>query len=105
MTDKQHKTVGEWEVELGQQFRLLRLNRNLDQIAVAEGAGVGLSALKNLEGGRGATLKTMIKVLRFLGRTDWLAALSPTVSISPLQMAKNKPQRVRASSPRKIPTP
>jgi len=101
MSDMQHKTVSEWEAELGQQFRALRLNRNLDQIVVAEGAGVALSALKNIEGGRGATLKTMIKVLRFMGRTDWLEALSPPISISPLQIARNKPQRIRASSPRK----
>jgi transcriptional regulator with XRE-family HTH domain len=101
MANAQHKTVGEWEADLGRQFRALRLNRNLDQITVAEGAGVGLSALKNIESGRGATLKTMIKVLRFLERADWLETLSPPVSISPLQMAKNKPQRIRASSPRK----
>ena len=29
-----------------------------------------MSALKNLESGKGATLKTLIKILRALGRTD-----------------------------------
>jgi hypothetical protein len=32
-----------------------------------------------------------------LGRADWLNSLSPTVSISPMQMLKAKPVRRRAS--------
>lgn len=95
------KSTEEWEVGLGRQARNLRLRRNLDQQAVAEQAGVGLSALKNLESGKGATLKTLIKVLRALGRADWLETLAPVVSISPLQMLNGKPPRQRASRPRK----
>jgi transcriptional regulator with XRE-family HTH domain len=97
----QNKSIAEWEVEIGAQCRALRLSRNLDQESEADGAGLSLSALKRLESGKGATLKTLIKVLRYLDRTDWLVALSPPVSISPLQMAKHKPRRQRASSPRR----
>ncbi|MDX8385862.1 MAG: helix-turn-helix domain-containing protein [Gallionella sp.] len=96
-----NKTIAEWEAEIGEQCRMLRLNRNEDQASVADSAGVSVSALKRLEGGKGANLKTLIKVLRYLGRTDWMAALSPPVSISPLQIAQGKPRRQRASSPRK----
>ncbi|MDO8989049.1 MAG: helix-turn-helix transcriptional regulator [Sideroxyarcus sp.] len=95
------KTVAEWERELGEQLRALRLKRNEDQIEVAEGAGISVSALKRLESGKGATMKTFIKALRYYGRTDWLLALSPPITVSPLQMARNKPPRQRASSPRK----
>lgn len=95
------KSTPEWEAELGQQIRNLRLRANLDQQALAEQAGVGLSALKNLESGKGATLKTLIKILRALGRTGWLETLAPAVSISPLQMLKAKPARQRASKPRR----
>ncbi len=95
------KTVAEWEVELGLQVRKYRLRSNISQIELAAIADVGLSALKNLERGKGATLKTLIKVIRALGRTDWLLALAPTVSISPLQIAQFKRARIRASSPRK----
>jgi len=96
------KTVAEWESSIGEQCRVLRLNLNLDQKTCASGAGVSVSALKNLENGNGVTLKTLIKVLRYLKRTDWLEALSPPVTISPLQLAQNKPRRQRASSPRKV---
>lgn len=95
------KSTEEWEVGLGRQARNLRLRRNLDQQALAEQAGVGLSALKNLESGKGATLKTLIKVLRALGRAEWLETLAPAVSISPLQMLNGKAPRQRASRPRK----
>jgi transcriptional regulator with XRE-family HTH domain len=99
---EQIKSTEEWEATLGEQIRNLRLRRNLDQQGVAEQAGVGLSALKNLESGKGATLKTLIKVLRALDRIGWLDTLAPAVSISPLQMLKAKPVRQRASRPRKM---
>lgn len=94
-------STDEWEAELGRQVRALRLRHNLDQRALAERAGVGLTALKNLESGKGATIKTLIKVLRALDRAGWLETLAPAVSISPLQMLKARPVRQRASRPRK----
>lgn len=94
------KTLEEWELELGAQMRALRLRANLDQVSLARRAGIGLTAVKNLESGKGATLKTLIKTLRALDRTDWLASLAPQVSISPLQMLKTKPARQRASRKR-----
>ncbi len=94
------RTVGEWEIELGEQVRAMRLRANLDQVTLAERAGAGLTAVKNLESGKGATVKTLIKTLRALGRTDWLASLAPPVSISPLRMLKTRPARQRASPKR-----
>ena len=98
---KESKITQESEAALGSQVRALRLRANLDQQTLAARAGVGLSALKNVESGKGATLKTFIKVMRALGRTDWFATLAPAVSISPLQMLKAKPVRQRASRARK----
>lgn len=87
----------EWEVELGQQIRALRLRQNLDQQQLAERAGIALNAVKNLERGKGATLRSLIQALRVLNRVDWLRALAPAVSISPVQMLKAKGPRQRAS--------
>ncbi len=101
ISDVVYRTTSEWELKLGQQVRKHRLLRNLSQIEVAERAGVALSALKNLEGGKGATLKTFIKVLKTLDRVRWLESLAPTISISPMQILKMKKLRQRASSPRK----
>jgi transcriptional regulator with XRE-family HTH domain len=97
-------TTDELEAQLGQQIRALRLRQNIDQQALAEQAGVALSALKNVESGKGATVKTLLKVLRALDRLDWLKSLSPTVSISPLQLLRQKAPRQRASSRRKTST-
>ena len=94
------RTTEELEAQLGLQIRALRLRRNVDQQALAERAGVALSALKNVESGKGSTLKTLLKVLRALDRLDWIGSLAPTISISPLQMLKQKAPRQRASSRR-----
>jgi transcriptional regulator with XRE-family HTH domain len=94
------RTTKEIEQELGRQVRSIRLRKNLHQVGLAERAGVALSALKNLESGKGAALKTFIKVLRALERLAWLDTLAPAVSISPLQMMKTKHPRQRASRKR-----
>ena len=91
------KTPEEMEVEFGQQLRDLRLRRNIDQRQLAGQAGVALNAVKNLENGRGSTLSSLVKVLRSLGRADWLETLAPTVGISPMQMLKARQPRQRAS--------
>jgi len=87
----------EWEATLGRQLRDLRLRQNVDQRLLAEQAGVALNVIKNLEAGKGATVKSLVKVLRTLGRADWIDSLAPLVSISPMQMLKTKPSRQRAS--------
>jgi transcriptional regulator with XRE-family HTH domain len=90
-------TVGESEAELGKQLRSLRLRLDLDQKQLAARAGIALNAVKNLESGKGATVRSLIQVLRILNRTDWLGTLAPAVSISPVQMLKTKTPRQRAS--------
>ena len=87
----------EWELELGRQIRALRLRQNLDQEDLANRAGIALNAVKNLEAGKGATIRSLIQVLRVLNRVDWLRALAPSVTISPVQMLKAKAPRRRAS--------
>ena len=87
----------EWEAELGRQVRALRLRQNIDQGELASRAGIALNAVKNLESGKGATLRSLAHVLRVLNRSDWIRALAPAVSISPVQMLKAKTPRRRAS--------
>jgi transcriptional regulator with XRE-family HTH domain len=93
----QRLSTDDLEAELGRQLRSLRLRQDLDQRTLAGRAGVALNVVKNLEGGRGSTISSLIRVLRALGRADWIHSLSPTVSISPMQMLKAKPARRRAS--------
>jgi len=88
-------TTDEWSAELGAQLRQLRLRKQIEQKQLSEMAGVALNAVKNLESGKGATVSSLIKVLRALGRADWLQSLAPPVSISPLQLLKAKQPRQR----------
>ena len=87
----------EIEAELGRQVRALRLRQDLNQQQVAERAGIALNAIKNLEGGKGATLRTLTQTLRVLNRAEWLNTLAPAVSISPVQMLRTRAPRQRAS--------
>jgi transcriptional regulator with XRE-family HTH domain len=94
-------TVGDLEAELGSKLRLLRLDRNLDQATLAQRAGVGLNSVKRLELGQGSTTRTMISVLRALGREEWLNTIAPVATINPLTMPRSAKPRQRAAGPRK----
>ncbi|NHZ78125.1 helix-turn-helix domain-containing protein [Massilia sp. CCM 8695] len=84
------------EATLGENLRSLRLSRNIDQKTVAERAGVSLKALKNLEGGHGSTLKTLVSVLRAYGREEWLGSVAPVATINPLTVVRGPELRQRA---------
>lgn len=98
-------TAEEWEQEIGQQLRRMRLLQDIDQRVLAERAGVSLNALKNLEGGKGATIRSFVRVLRALGRAEWLTSLSPEVSISPMQILESKKKSPRQRASRRKGTP
>lgn len=90
------RSTEDWERFIGDQCRAARIRAVLEQAQLAALAGISIGAVANLEGGKGSSLKTLIKVLRVLKRTDWLESLSPAVSVSPLQMLNAK----RTSRPR-----
>lgn len=96
MTDD--ASTDDLEGRLGSQIRALRLDAGHDQQTLADLADVGLSSLKNLEKGRGSTLRTLVRVLRALDVADWLETLAPEPTISPLDVlrgqAKGPRQRV-----------
>jgi transcriptional regulator with XRE-family HTH domain len=83
-------------VLLGEGLRALRLDRNLEQKTLADQAAVSVSALKNLEGGKGANISTLVRVLRALGREDWLKTIAPVVTINPLTLPTGGGHRQRA---------
>jgi transcriptional regulator with XRE-family HTH domain len=89
------------EAGLGENLKALRLTRNLDQKTLAERAGISVRALRNLEGGQGSTLKTLVSVLRALGRQAWLDTIAPVATINPLALTRQAQPRQRASHPRR----
>jgi transcriptional regulator with XRE-family HTH domain len=86
----------EWEQRIGEQFRALRLRQGFDQVELADAAGVSPGAVKNLEQGKGSTLKTLVKVARALGRADWLLEVAPPVTVSPIEILRSGRQRRRS---------
>ncbi|ANJ86773.1 helix-turn-helix transcriptional regulator [Pandoraea oxalativorans] len=93
------QTVEEMEWELGGKLKRLRLNKNLDQQTLAARAGVSVRALRNLESGEGSTLKTLLSVIRALGRESWLQTVAPVPTINPATFTTRAATRLRASSP------
>jgi transcriptional regulator with XRE-family HTH domain len=89
-------TPEEMELMLGENIKALRLQRNLARKILCTRAGISENALRNLEGGKGATLKTLIKVLKALNRETWLEVIAPKTSINPLHLTKENEQRQRA---------
>jgi transcriptional regulator with XRE-family HTH domain len=95
-------TPGEMELALGEKLKALRLSRNIEQKTLAERAGLSVRALRNLEAGQGSTVKTLVGVLRALGREDWLNTIAPVATINPLALTREAQPRQRASRKRRL---
>ncbi len=94
------------QTDIGLQVRALRLAGNQSQSELARQAGVALGALKRLENGSGATLRTLLGVTLALGRRDWLQNLHPSaVAATQNTPPSQLPQRLRAGKSRKTGTP
>ncbi len=93
-------TPEELQTVLGERLRRLRLNRNLDQRTTAEKAGISEKALRNLEGGRGSTVETLMRLLKALDYLQGIDMLAPEISVNPLDLLRQPkaPQRARRSA-------
>ena len=98
-------TPDELQARLGEQIRRLRLGRDLDQLTLAERAGVSEKALRNLEAGRGSNVATLLQVIQALGALDWLQALAPAASVSPMALLRQRSEPRRVSRRRGKRTP
>lgn len=91
----------DWEQLVGEQLRRARLAAGFDQADVAERSDVSIGALRNLERGKGSTLKTLVRVARTLGLQSWLGSLAPAVTVSPIEVLRGgRPERTRVYRPR-----
>jgi len=94
-------STDDWEARVGAQFRAARISAGLDQAALATLAGTSLGAVKNLENGRGSTLKTIVHIARALNLTGWLESVAPPITVSPIAMLRSgTPARSRVYGPR-----
>jgi transcriptional regulator with XRE-family HTH domain len=88
--ERPRRSTEEWEAAIGAQVRAARIATNLGQSDLAARADISLGAVKNLEAGKGSSLKTLVRVARALGRTDWLESFTPPITVSPLAMLSSK---------------
>lgn len=101
-------TPDQMEAKLGEQLKRFRLLKNMEQRTLADQAGISVRALRNLEGGHGTTVATLMRVLRALGRESWLDTIAPIPTISPLTMTRTATPRQRARArvvPRRVAAP
>lgn len=84
--------------DVGSMLRHERLQQNLSQQTVADRSGLSITAVKNLEFGKDASLSTFIQVCRTLRKDEWLLTLGPSNAVSITDYAKrgNRP-RLRAA--------
>ena|SRR3989338_3780271 len=94
-------SVEELELNVGENMKALRLQKNLARDSLAAQAGVSMSALRHLESGQGSNLTTLIRVVRTLGKQDWLLSLAPRITINPLHMVQSHAARQRARRKKK----
>lgn len=100
MMEQTYKSPAELQSELGERLRALRLNRNLAQREVAAKAGVSLRSVINLEGGKGSTVETLVRVLNAMDAAGVLETIAPQPQISPMALLHSpRPQR-RVRRPR-----
>ena len=93
------RSTEEWEMELGKAVKNLRIQRQLTQEEFAKSANLSISAVRNLESGRGSSLRSLILAVRTLGRTDWLDSLAPSEpKVSPMELLR---QRENAQKPKR----
>ena len=98
-------STDEWQEDVGEQIRRLRIKNDLDQTQLAAKANISLGAVKTIESGKGSSLKTFIQIIRALGKDQWLKTLFPATSVSPMQAlldANRKAPRQRVFRKRKV---
>ena len=88
--ERNHLTVEQMEQLLGDQVRRARIALSIDQATLAERANISVRAVSNLERGQGSSIRSLVAVLRALGRVDWLGTLAPQVGVSPMQLLRSK---------------
>jgi len=101
------QTIDEQLGAIGLALRDRRVRANLTQEDLAQRADVSLGAIQNLEHGKGSSVRTLLRVTRFLGTDQWVEALHPppTPTVSPMQRLREqksaaKRTRVRRAVPR-----
>lgn len=97
---KRRWSTEQWEKHLGEQIRRARLTENCSQAELARRANVSRGSVSSIELGEGSSLSTFVRIVRALGKHDWLDELAPDPGLSPialLEAQRRAAPRQRAS--------
>jgi len=99
------RSTEELEQELGEQVRRARLRLELSQDELARRANVSVTVVRNIERGRGGSMRSLIRIVRGLGEVDsWLLQLAPEPPLSPLDVLRARGLlRERQRAPKRTP--
>ena len=89
------KSPDELQQLLGQRLNALRLLRKMDQTTTAEKAGLSIRTIQYLEEGHGATINTLLKVLKALDALDGMELLAPKPVGKPVPLPRGPGARQR----------
>lgn len=81
---------------LGERLRALRRARGLGQRTTAERAGISEKSLRNLEGGHGSTVETLLRTLKALDSLDGIEMLAATPTVNPMTLLPGRGDRRRS---------
>lgn len=101
--EKVIRSTTDWERLIGDQIRAMRIRHEMDQSELAAAANLSVGAVKNIENGRGSSLKTLIVIVRAMGEERWLESLSPPDDFSPIRALRDQhlnTQRQRVFKPK-----
>jgi transcriptional regulator with XRE-family HTH domain len=93
-------TVLEWERQIGDAMRQLRISSGFGQVELADRANLSRSSIQSLEQGRGTRLRTMLVVLRALDPSDAFESIMPEVGPTPLQVLAEAQREARRTKQR-----
>jgi transcriptional regulator with XRE-family HTH domain len=100
MNDMSFMSADELQGILGERLRSLRISKNLDQRTTAERAGISEKALRNLEGGKGSSVESLLRVLKALDSLAGIEMLAPKPSVNPIALLRSTKPRRRVRHPR-----
>lgn len=89
--------------DLGKTLARIRLSRNITQQNLAQRAGLSDRTLKRIEGGEGASLDTLIRLMQALGLHEHLATLLPDPGLQPMEKVERRGRERQRARPRPEP--
>lgn len=89
------KNNNEILTDLGEQLRIVRIERKMSQAELSNHSGVSIHSISNIENGKDFSVSNLISILRSLSLLENLNLLVPELAPNPYDLAKGINNRSR----------